>query len=281
MRSSNPLQVTRAIRLIIVAAALCVGTLFVALGWIVDRVAIRDPGLHPPSVGHIAFVAHVVDGVDMPVYSAGNIELGCIVIFPGQHGPASGFESRITMLMASRGVATFTATYASTPNGPRLTLGQAKEFAQEVVGEVEKRCGQRYVVVGRSLGSMVAAYGAKKHRPAALLLEGASPSLASAVRSALKPWLGQRLADWMPIERLLRTNYNLQDALGDEQHFPVTIIQGTRDLQTPMADIVESGAVPTWVEIVPIKDADHHGAWQAAMPQYVDRILGALQGSAN
>ncbi|MEO6278648.1 MAG: alpha/beta fold hydrolase [Roseateles sp.] len=246
-------------------------------GRMVDHVAIRDSGLHPPSVGHVAFAVHVDDGIDMPVYSTGAIQIGCVVIFPGQHGLAGGFEGHIAPLMASRGVAVFTPTYASTPNGPKLTLEQARRFASEVVGQVEKRCGPRYVVVGRSLGSMVAAYAVKNHRPAALLLEGASPSLAMAVRSAL----GRRLVQVpMPLERLLIKNYSLRDALGAEQRFPVTIFQGTLDLQTPIADLTEPGAVPSWIEIVQVPDADHQGTWKAAMPQIADRITGALTNRA-
>ncbi|MFG6487549.1 alpha/beta hydrolase [Roseateles sp. BYS78W] len=250
--------------------------LIASIGLIVDRVAIRDAGLHPPAVGQVAFSVAVADGVDVPVYLAGNVDGGCVILFPGQHGLAGGFEGQLAPLMASRGIATFTATYAARPDGPRLTLEQARRFALEVVRQVEQRCGRRYLVIGRSLGSMLAAYATRGHRPAALLLEGASPSLAAALRSAMTPLLGRRLASWMPLERLLTTNYNLQDALGAEPRFPVTIIQGARDVRTPASDLTEPGAVPAWVEIVPVPDADHQGTWRAFMPEYIERIAGAL-----
>lgn len=275
MRSNLGVLVAHPVRLLVATAALGMAMVVVGFGWIVDRVAIRDPGMHPPAVGQVAFTVRVEDGIDMPVYSAGSVGNGCVVFFPGQHG-LGGFESRIVPLMASRGVATFTATYAPAPRGSRLTLAQAERFALGVVRQVEARCGERYVVVGRSLGAMVAAYAVRQHHPAALLLEGASPSLAAAVRSMLKPWLGHRLAGLVPVERLLARNYNLQDALGAERRFPVTIIQGTHDLQTPMSDLAEPGALPSGVEIVPVQGADHQGTWQAFVPQYADRIVGAL-----
>ena len=218
----------------------------------------------------------------MPVYSTGHIEAGCVVVFPGQHGLAGGFEEQIAPLMASRGVAVFTASYASTPGGPRLTLGQARRFASEVVGRVESRCGPRYVVVGRSLGSMVAAYAVRSHRPVALLLEGASPSLAMAMRSVLKPVLGRFLVDdLIPLERLLSKNYSLWDALGAGQGFPVTIFQGTLDLQTPITDLTKPGAMPSWIEVVQVEGSDHQATWKALMPQYADRILGALKNGTS
>lgn len=85
---------------------------------------------------------------------------------------------------------------------------------------------------------------------------------------------------------------------GHAKNFSIFLLPGGRYRMTPLYDVISvwpvvgnaANQVPwraaklamaTWVEIVPIKDADHHGAWQAAMPQYVDRILGALQGSAN
>jgi pimeloyl-ACP methyl ester carboxylesterase len=273
----------RLVRLLAYVAAALGLVVFVAcisFGWLVDREAIRDPGLHSPSVGQPAFIVRVNAVIDMPVYSVGNIEIGCAVFFPGQHGLSGQFESHVAPLLASRGVAVFTATYASTPNGQRLTLEQAEAYALEVVDQVERRCGHRYVVVGRSLGSMVAAYAVRNHHPAALLLEDASPSLASAVRSVLRPRLGSRLVDLMPIEWLLTTNYSLWDALGTERRFPVTVIQGTRDLQTPISALTAPRAVQSWIEIVPVKDADHEGTWQAVMPPYTDRIVGVLLNSA-
>jgi len=250
-----------------------------SFGWLVDREAIRDPGLHSPSVGQPAFIVRVNAVTDMPVYSVGNIEIGCVVLFPGQHGLSGEFESHLAPLLASRGVSAFTATYASSPNGQRLSLAQAEAYAVEVIDQVERRCGHKYVVVGRSLGSMVAAYAVRDHHPAALLLEDASPSLASAIRSVLRPSLGSSLIDSIPIERLLTTNYNFWDALGTERRFPVTLIQGTRDLQTPISALSEPRAVQSWVEIVPVKDAGHEDTWQAFMPQYTDRIVGALNSA--
>jgi len=259
---------------------ICMAMLIASVGFIVDRVAIRDAGLHPPAVGQVAFSVAVAEGVDLPVYSAGSVDGGCVILFPGQHGLAGGFESQLVPSMASRGIATFTATYAARPGAARLRLEQARGFALEVVRWVEQRCGRRYVVIGRSLGSMLAAYATRGHRPAALLLEGASPSLAAALRSAMTPLLGNRLAAWMPLERLLTTNYNLRDALGPEPQFPVTIIQGTRDARTPMSDLTAPGAVPAWVEVVPVPGADHQGTWRAFMPEYVERIAGALEAVA-
>jgi len=270
----------RWLRRFVAAMLIGIAMFFASIGVIVDRVAVRDAGLHPPSVGQIAFSVAIGNGVDMPVYSAGDVGGGCVILFPGQHGLAGGFEGQMASLMTSRGVATFTATYAATPGGPRLTLAQAGGFAREVVRQVERRCGPRYVVIGRSLGSMLAAYATRDHRPAALLLEGASPSLAVALRSVMTPVSGPRLADLLPIDRLLTTNYNLRDALGAEPHFPVTIIQGTRDARTPLSDLTAPGALPGWVEIVPVPDADHQGTWRAFMPGYVERVVAALATAA-
>ena len=206
---------------------------------------------------------------------------GCVAVFPGRHGPSPTYEAAVVPPLIQGGVKVYLIAYpgqlheegAASPN-------EIRDLARLAVIEIRKDCGQANVVlVGRSLGSMVAAYASREGRVVGLLLESTSALYSSAIRAQLRLRWYLRPMTLLPIARLLPEDYSLRDAL-ENSHVPETVIfQGTDDEQTPINDLTRSNALPHGVTLVPVRDATHSNVFSLALPRYIETIFDMLDGS--
>lgn len=120
----------------------------------------------------------------------------------------------------------------------------------------------RIVVMGRSLGSSVAAWLAARVEPAGLVLEAAFTSIVA---------LGQYHYPWAPIRLLSRFRYNTEKQLG-RVRCPVLLIHGRHDDIVPH-DHAETLARSTdrVVELVTL-DGGHNDAMLVSRQRYVERL---------
>jgi predicted alpha/beta-hydrolase family hydrolase len=207
---------------------------------------------------------------------------GCTVIFPGQHGPSPQYEQAVVPLLVERGVRVYLLAYpgqSGTEAG--ASLREIRHLSRLALAQIAQQCPpSKLVVVGRSLGAMVAAYAAPAGHPSGLVLEAASPSFSTAIRRRLNARWYLRPLLGLPIERLLSENYSLSSALCCGQMPPTVVFQGTRDTQAPLEDLAWPGALPHNVKLVSIADATHSNVFLLTLPQYVNTIMDMLKGSS-
>ena len=155
------------------------------------------------------------NGNVMLIRRYGIARVGCVLFFPGQHGSSIAYETDLFPAFTAQGVAVLAIAYPGQDGAPgRSNLQEVQALASRAVVAARRACPDQTVVLyGRSLGSMVAAYSAGKHHPAGLILEGAAPTLSSAIQLKLRSrWYLAPLA-LLPVSRLLANDYSLGEAL--------------------------------------------------------------------
>lgn len=208
---------------------------------------------------------------------------GCVVIFPGQHGPSPQYEQAVVPLLVERGVKVYLLAYPGQfGTGAGASLREIRFLSRLALAQIAQHCPpNKLVVVGRSLGAMVAAYAAPAGHPSGLILEATSPSFSTAIRRRLDAHWYLRPLLGLPIERLLSEDYSLSIALCCGQVPSTVVFQGTRDAQAPLEDLAWPGVLPHNVKLVSIADATHSNVFLLTLPQYVDTMMDMLQGSSN
>jgi pimeloyl-ACP methyl ester carboxylesterase len=159
-------------------------------------------------------------------------------------------------------------------------LGELRSLAGAAIEQVARECSSpKLVIVGRSLGSMIAAYAAQRGHAAGLVLESTSPRFSTFLRTNLRArWYLWPLV-LLPVQRLLKEDYSLNAALTGI-HRPVVIFQGTKDELTPISDLATE-SFPQNVKVISVENATHSNTFSLALPQYVATILDMLsQASA-
>jgi pimeloyl-ACP methyl ester carboxylesterase len=218
-----------------------------------------------PSIGGKALTARTL----------GSGASGCVVVFPGRHGPSTAYESAIVPPLRRGGVKVYLIAY---PGG--ALPGDILDLSRLAVSEVETKCGNSNVVLlGRSLGSMVAAYASRDSHVAGLVLESTSPRLSTAIRREIHRRWYLRPVGLLPVEHLLTEDYSLGSAL-QASNVPKTVIfQGTDDEQTPMIDLTASDALPVGATMLPVAGATHSDVFSRALPRYLETIFDMLRPS--
>ena len=227
-------------------------------------------------------VAHRVIGRSgniMLVRRYGAPHVGCVVFFPGQHGGVSSYEKNLFPSYVANGIAVFALAYPGQDGAPgRSELGEVQSLAQQTLSFVGVTCPPgKTVFVGRSLGSMLAAYAASAAHPAGLVLEGAAPSLSSALLVRLRSrWYLSPLAQ-LPVSKLLSHDYSLAEALPPPPTFPIVVFQGTEDDQTPIEALRAPGVLPLDSRLVAVPGGTHSNTYLLAIEPYVQSALRMLR----
>lgn len=230
---------------------------------------------------HSAFAVSNAAGDELLVRRYGRLQRGCAVFFPGQHGSMPAYQNQLFPRLAAAGLEVFALSYPGQDGASgRTHLDDIEQLAQRALATIESSCAMdKTVFFGRSLGAMLAAYAAKTLHPAGLVLEGAAPSLSAAVRTRLRSqWILAALAV-LPIERLLRHNYSLSDALKGSASTPVAIFQGAADLQAPLSDLLAMAVSPDKVQIIPVEGGTHSDAYLLGLDLIVATAVHMLEAS--
>jgi alpha-beta hydrolase superfamily lysophospholipase len=169
----------------------------------------------------------------------GGGDAGCVVYFPGEHGRIERYARELFEDVTRAGLVVYAIAWPGQDGAPgRAHFVDLPPQAARAVAAVIERCGpQRTVLAGRWLGGLVAALASTglPQRPAGLVLESVSPSLAGAVRAHLRERPLSRPLAALPIERLLPGDEMLADAIGADLH--AVAFQGAADTQAPIAEL--------------------------------------------
>jgi len=210
-------------------------------------------------------------GEALTARTVGSGTSGCVVVFPGRHGPSPAYEAAVVPPLTRRDVKVILMSYPA-----RASLNEIRELARLAVNEVTKECAN-VVLVGRSLGSMVAAYASRDARVVGLLLESTSPRFSTAIRREFGRRWYLRPMDLLPVGYLVPEDYSLTDAFHDSRVPRTVILQGADDEQTPLTDLTDSGALPPGVVLLPVAHANHSNVFSRALPKYIETILDMLR----
>lgn len=204
--------------------------------------------------------------------------LGCVLFFPGQHGNLPAYQRDLFPAFAARGIEVLAVAYPGQDGASgTASLTHFQSLATEAVAAASAVCPEHSVVLyGRSLGAMVAAYSAANHRPAGLILEGAAPSLSSAVRMRLSShWYSVAWAA-LPVPSLLRQEFSLAQALSAIPSIPVVLFQGTADTETPPRALQNARGLGK-LHIIMVSDGTHTSTYELARDQIVETAVSMLR----
>jgi hypothetical protein len=169
---------------------------------------------------------------------------GCVLWFPDGRAGVERDAREIYEDVARAGLVVYAVAWPGQDGAPgRVHWDDLRPLAARAATEVIVRCGAaRTVLAGGRLGGLVAALAstALAQRPAGLVLESASPTLAAAVRARLRGSLSTRALALLPLERVLPHEEVLADAIGADLH--AVVFQGTADAQAPIAELRPGGA---------------------------------------
>lgn len=204
--------------------------------------------------------------------------IGCAIFFPGQHGELSSYQQTLFRRLADAGVAVFAVAYPG-QNGAAGTASIRKmlDLSRRAVLLVTQRCSQRRtIILGRSLGAMVAVYAAEGANPAAIVVDSTAPSLSVAIAVRFRSrWYLYPLA-FLPIHALLPHDYSLAEALAHSPGTPLVVFQGTADHRTPIRDLNMIGDLPAQVRLVPVPRATHANTYRVALEAYIATVVDVL-----
>lgn len=226
-----------------------------------------------------AFAVSNTAGDELLVRRYGRMQRGCAVFFPGQHGSIPAYQRQLFPSLVAAGLEVFALSYPGQDGASgRTHLDDIQQLVQRAVATIESSCSMdKTVFFGRSLGAMLAVDAAKTLHPAGLVLEGAAPLLSAAVRTRLRSqWIFAALAV-LPIERLLRHDYSLSDALSGSDSMPVAIFQGTADVQAPLSDLLAMAVLPGKVQIIPVEGGTHSDAYLLGLGLIVATTVHMLE----
>jgi len=168
---------------VLVVAALGFATFACLVRYRLDRLLF--PEVSGFSTATIVAIMSTEQGTSsrMLIREYGTGRLGCVVFFPGQHGGAATYERNLFPLLVAQGVRVFAASYPGQDGAPgRASIAEVNILASKAVALVTSHCGSKHtIVLGRSLGTMVAAYSIGHNPVAGLILISAAPSLSSAI----------------------------------------------------------------------------------------------------
>lgn len=221
-------------------------------------------------------------GNELALHLYGHDRVGCVIFFPGQHGELPGYQMTLFPSLAAAGVAVFAAAYPGQDGAPgSANLDEVAELSHRAVLFVIQKCERRRtVILGRSLGSMVAVYAAQDVSPAGVVLDSAAPSLSCAIATRIQSrWYLRPLA-LLPVRKLLRHDYSLSNALMQSPNVPVVVFQGKADRQTPIRDL-QGDILPPNVRLVPVPRAVHANTYRLALNSYVGTVVDLIRGHSS
>ncbi|TZF90712.1 alpha/beta hydrolase family protein [Cognatilysobacter lacus] len=260
------------------AAILCLTTLVLVIRLRTDQLLFPNV----PGTSTAPVVASLAAGRSssgrMLLRGYGVDRLGCVLFFPGQHGGIANYEKTLIPSLASQGIRVFAASYpgqdgapgAADVDGVKVQASKAVLFASGVCGP------ERTVVVGRSLGTMVAAESLNTVPAAGLVLISAAPSLSAAFHAQLRTHWYTRPLRMLPASAFVQRDISLTGALGERSLVPLVIFQGTRDLRTPLELLRIPGVVPHGAQIVMVAGGTHENTYLLANHRIVEAVKWLL-----
>ena len=248
----------------------------VFLRFFVERVAVAKGDWTAEMLSELQVSFPQVKGRHLFGRVRGNGHSGCVAIFPGRHGPSSAYEQAVVPPLLQRDLRVYLIAYPGQFGADSAaSLGELPSLAGAAVEQIARDCPfPKIVLVGRSLGSMIAAYATERAHAAGLVLESTTPRFSTFVRTTLRTrWYLQPLLV-LPVQQLLAEDYSLNSALKDV-HRPVVIFQGTDDEVTPIADFATE-SLPNTVKLISVENATHSNVYALALSQYVETIADML-----
>jgi pimeloyl-ACP methyl ester carboxylesterase len=269
---------------IFVALFLALITLYASACAYVLRFEI-DRVLFPQTIGTYmgaaeAFHIHGKGPNELIVRRFGSPKQGCVVFFPGQHGNGPKYERTLFPSYVAEGIAVFAVAYPGQDGASgRGALDEVRGLVRKALRVVANTCSpDKTVLIGRSLGSMIAAYAANDTAVAGLVIEGAAPSLS--LSASIRVWLRSKW--WLaplgqlPIASLISTDFSLGDALNRLPNFPVVVIQGEDDDVTPIVALRGDGVLPMGTRLIAIQGGTYSTTYMVAPRVHVESVLEIL-----
>lgn len=108
------------------------------------------------------------------------------------------------------------------------------------------------------------------------VLEGTAPALSDAVYSYMKSKWYLHPAVLLPVQKIIKKDYLLTEAIGKLTSTKITIFQGTNDSLMPLDHIEEIVKGRSSVNFIAVNSATHSDAYIKALPLYVETILNML-----
>lgn len=260
--------------------ALIASALYVAAGVLILRFAVESALLPstPNFIGPPPSSVHSVTtegGSELLIRRYGKPLLGCVVLFPGQHGYAAKYDVRA---YTEAGVEVLLLGYPGQDGASgSASLEELEQLASRAIKSAQESCPEgRTVIVGVSLGSMLAAYAAHNSQIAGLILVSTAPSLSAAIRTRLgSKWYSAPLVV-LPVSRILPRDYSLAEALASLPDVSVDIFQGAEDVQTPLSNLEGVRQYPSRIALTIVPGGTHSTTFSRSLKAQIGSIRRML-----
>ena len=201
------------------------------------------------------------------------------VFFPGQNGNLRKYEATLFSQAKRHGLTLYAVAYpgqdGSTGSRRISTLEQA---VLDCIKAIEAETGTSrsdMAYLGHSLGATIAITMAARSRAKHVLVDGASPSMASAVRTNLLSMTATLPLALLPLKTILPVDYDLRKVMAGRSELSIDIFQGDLDTVTPVSDIAEfCGGFPN-IRLHVVTGATHADAREAAGADY-DQVFARM-----
>jgi pimeloyl-ACP methyl ester carboxylesterase len=215
-------------------------------------------------------------GNELLVRRYGQARIGCVVFFPGQHGATAAYS--FTNYTAA-GLAVFAMAYPGQDGAAgRTELSEIEGLVGHAIAAVGGTCSpDRTVLVGVSLGTMLAAYASHAIRPAGLVLVSTAPSLSSAIRIRLRSHWALAPLGLLPLPKLLAHDYSLGEGLGQPSATQVVIFQGTHDDQTPIELLQGPDILLADAQVMAVPGGTHSTTFVLSQKAQLSAIINMLR----
>jgi len=234
----------------------------------------HTPDFHgqiPASVDHVDSGG----GNELLIRRYGNAHIGCVVFFPGQHGYDIKYD---TGPYTSAGLEVLLLAYPGQDGAAgEATLEEVEDLARRAVRRAKESCpADRVVLLGVSLGAMLAAYASRDAGLAGLVLVATAPSLSEAIRVRLASrWYLMPLGI-LPVSRILPHDYSLTESLLQPHARDVAIFQGTEDRQVPISDLDSALSRVQGLRMVQVTGGTHSTTFPLSRDAQISVIRGML-----
>jgi hypothetical protein len=267
---------TRSAVVLLAIGALYFGGAALVLRSDLDRLLfLKTPAFAGPVAKRVEHI-RATTGAEILVRRYGHADRGCVVFFPGQHGYLPTYDpSGLT----GGGLEVWLVAYPGQDGAAgNATIAVVEDLATRVVRMAFDHCAQgRVVMLGVSLGAMLAARASVGSQPAGVVLVSAATSLSDAIRSRLAAkWYLSPLR-LLPLSRILKRDYTLSEGL--PSHSALAIFQGTADEQAPLAALRESLPPEYRYAIVRVEGGTHATTFALSKETQLSTILRLLSQS--
>jgi alpha-beta hydrolase superfamily lysophospholipase len=215
------------------------------------------------------------EGNELLIRRFGKAHIGCVVFFPGQHGYAAKYDPGP---YTEAGLEVLLLAYPGQDGASgSATLANIEDLARRAVGRATESCpANRVVLLGVSLGAMLAAYAGHGVELSGLVLVAAAPSLSGAISVRLASRWYLAPLGILPLSRILPHDYSLTESLVKGPVGGVVIFQGTDDEQTPISALSDEFSSSNGIRVVRVPGGTHSTTFAASREAQISTIKSAL-----